>query len=63
MGGDQNTMGRELDIPWVGDQIPWIGGSVYHGQGVKIQWVGDSICHGYGIPCTMGREGQNTMGR
>ena len=46
-----------------GVKIPWISGSVYHGEGVKIQWVGDSIYHGYGIPCTMGRGGQNTMGR
>ena len=31
--GGQNTMGRESDVPCVGD-------SKYHGEGVKIPWVG-----------------------
>jgi hypothetical protein len=25
--GCQNTMGREVDIPWVGVDIPWVRGS------------------------------------
>ena len=29
--GGQNTMGREVDIPWVvGVNIPCVGGSIYH---------------------------------
>jgi hypothetical protein len=48
MVGDQNIMGRELDIPWTGSQNTMGRGLIYHG---------------YGIPCTMGRVGQNTMGR
>ena len=45
----KNTMGKGgVNIPLVGVKIPWIGGSIYHGQGaqntmgrgVKIPWVG-----------------------
>ena len=37
--GGQNTMGRGLNIPWVGGKIPWVGSSIYHDQGFKIPWV------------------------
>ena len=36
--GDRYTMGRWVDIPWVGVDIPWVGdqysmgrGSIYYG--------------------------------
>ena len=45
--GCQNTMGRGVNIPWV-------GGSIYHGYEARytkcrkldIPWVGSSIYHG-----------------
>ena len=47
-------MGRGVDIPWV-------GGSIYHGYGVRYSmirgarytWVGGSIYHGYGVRYSM----------
>jgi hypothetical protein len=53
--GGQNTMGREVDIPWVGGvKIPWVGGfdMPWGGgrytmcSGVDISWVGESIYNG-----------------
>jgi hypothetical protein len=37
--GDQNTMGKSVNIPWAGgqntmgrgDKTPWVSGSLYHG--------------------------------
>ena len=29
--GDQNTMGKSVNIPWAGGQIPWVGGTKHHG--------------------------------
>ena len=26
-----------------GVDMPWVGGSIYHGRGVKIPWVGVNI--------------------
>ena len=28
--GGKNTMGRGVDIPWIGVTVPWVGGSKYH---------------------------------
>jgi hypothetical protein len=39
--GGQNTMGRDVNMPWIevrGFDIPWVG--------VKIPWVGGLIYHG-----------------
>jgi hypothetical protein len=46
--GIQNNMGRRFDIPW-------IGGSIHHGQGVHNTISGGSIYYGYGSENTMGR--------
>ena len=53
--GDQNTMGRGVDIPWIGGQytmgrgvdIPWVGVSIFSlVGGVDIPWIGGLIYHG-----------------
>ena len=31
--GVQYTMNIEVKIPWIGVDIPWIGGLIYHGYG------------------------------
>ena len=57
------TMGRGVDMPWVGavDQntmgrgvnIPWIGGQNTMGRGVKIPWYFDPPTHGILTPLPM----------
>ena len=55
-------MGREFNIPWVGDQhiidrgvkIPWVG--------FNIPGIGGSICHGQGVK-RLSVKDQNTMDR
>jgi hypothetical protein len=42
------TMGRWLDIPW-------LGVSTYHGRGFDIPQVGGLIYHGLGVRYTMGK--------
>ena len=39
-----------------GFDIPWVGGSTYHGYGVKIQWMGlfNIPWVGVKIPCVRG---------
>ena len=49
-------MGRGVKIPWVGDQYTTE-------KGLYKTCVGASIYHGYWVQHTMGRGGQNTMGR
>ena len=62
MGRGRYTMGRRVNIPWLGDTIPWV-------RGIKIPWVSGSICHGQGvgIPWVGGKRpwicGRHTMGR
>ena len=51
MGRGKNTTGRRVKIPWIGDKIPLVEGSIYHGLGfgysmyrvVKIPWLRGSI--------------------
>jgi hypothetical protein len=43
---DQNIMGRGVDIPWVGGSKYHGTGSKYHGYGVKIPWVKGYEYHG-----------------
>ena len=53
-GFDINTIDRRFNIPWVGSdttwvggsKIPWVGGQNTIGREFDIQWVGDSIYHG-----------------
>ena len=45
--GGQHTMGRGVDIPWVGDSIyHGYGGQNTMGRRVDIPGVGGLICHG-----------------
>ena len=47
MGRGRYTMGKIVDIPWVGGvNIPWIGGQNTMDMGVDIPWLGGSKCHG-----------------
>ena len=46
MGRGRYTMSKIIDIPWVGVKIPWVWGSIYHGEVVKIPWVVGSKYHG-----------------
>ena len=48
MGRGRYIMGCWIDIPWVGVDISWIGGSIYSGKGGRY---------------VMGRGGQYTMHR
>jgi hypothetical protein len=42
-------MGRGVDIPSVGGQIPLIGGRYIMGKGVNISWVGVRYFKGMGV--------------
>ena len=33
IGGVRHTMGLRVKIQWVGSDIPWIRGLIYHGKG------------------------------
>jgi hypothetical protein len=57
-------MGRGVKIQWIGVEIPWVGGSKYHGQGgstyhglgVNIPWLGgqNTMARVIKIPCVKG---------
>jgi hypothetical protein len=41
-GGGSIYHGRGVKIPWVGVNIPWVGGSIYMGRKLDILWIGVS---------------------
>ena len=51
-----------VKIRWVGVEIPWVEGPIYHGYGGQNTMGRKSIyhCYGFKIPCV---GGQHTVGR